>query len=357
MHLTPDVRKTVFWQVDKNCPAPEIIRQAGLILRRGGLVAFPTETVYGLGANALDGAAVEGIFAAKGRPRDNPLIVHIADIETVYQYALSVPEKARLLMEKFWPGPLTVILPGNGKIPEPVTAGLPSLAFRMPDHPVALALIREAGVPVAAPSANLSGRPSPTTADHVYADLKGRIDAILDGGPAGMGVESTVLDMTGDVPVILRPGGATPEEIGKVAGPVALDRSLLKDGKAPGRPRSPGMKYRHYAPSAPLVLVEGDAARVVPEIKRLAAEYARRGERVGVLCRHGNQGQYNGVLAIPAGVDADHASVAAALYDALRRFEGTGVDVILAEGVDPRGLGLAVANRLRRAAGRIIKVE
>lgn len=348
---------TVLWQVDKNCPAPEIVRQAGLILRRGGLVAFPTETVYGLGANALDGEAVEGIFTAKGRPRDNPLIVHIADIETVYEYALCVPEKARLLMERFWPGPLTVILPGRGRIPDPVTAGLSSLAFRMPDHPVALALIRAAGVPVAAPSANLSGRPSPTTAEHVYSDLNGRIDAILDGGPAGMGVESTVLDMTGDVPVILRPGGVTPEEIGKVAGKVALDRSLIRDGSAPRRPRSPGMKYRHYAPSAPLVLVEGDAARVVQEIKRLADEYTRRGERVGVLCRTGNRGEYNGVLAIPAGEATDQASVAAALYDALRRFEGTGVDVILAEGVDARGMGLAVANRLRRAAARIIKVE
>lgn len=321
-------------------------------------MAFPTETVYGLGANALDGRAVESIFAAKGRPRDNPLIVHISDIDMLFRYAGPVDGKARLLMNRFWPGPLTIVLPGNGRIPGEVSAGLESVAFRMPGHPVALALIREAGVPVAAPSANLSGRPSPTTADHVYSDLKGRIDAILDGGPAGMGVESTVLDMTRDVPVVLRPGGVTPEEIREVAGAVALDRSLSDTGEVPRKPRSPGMKYRHYAPSAPLVLVEGDPGRVVHEIKRLAEDYTSRGQRVGVLCRAGNRDQYGGVLAISAGMAFDHASVAAGLYDALRRFEGTGVDVILAEGVDPGGLGLAVANRLRRAAGgRIIKVD
>lgn len=356
--VVPDVKPTVFWQVDGNSPDPEIIRQAGLILRRGGLVAFPTETVYGLGANALDSAAVDGIYTAKGRPGDNPLIVHIADEAMVYCYALTVPEKARLLIKKFWPGPLTIILQGNGKIPGGVTGDLDTVAFRMPNHPVALALIREAGVPVAAPSANLSGRPSPTTAEHVCSDLQGRIDAILDGGPSGMGVESTVLDLTGDVPVILRPGGVTPEEIREAVGSVALDRSLLKAGKGPQRPRSPGMKYRHYAPSAPLVLVEGDEAGVVREIKRLASNYSGEGKKVGVLCRAGNQGQYKGLLAIPAGRASDQASVAAVLYDALRRFEGSGVDIILAEGVDPTGIGLAVANRLRRASGgRIIKLK
>ncbi len=355
--MAPDAKQTVFWRVDKNCPDPEVIRQAGHILRRGGLVAFPTETVYGLGANALDGRAVESIFTAKGRPRDNPLIVHIADTGMVYRYTRSVPERALLLMRRFWPGPLTLVLPGNGRIPREVSAGLDSLAFRMPDHPVALALIREAGVPLAAPSANLSGRPSPTTARHVYSDLNGRIDAILDGGPAGMGVESTVLDVTGDVPVVLRPGGVTPDQIRETAGAVVLDGSLSLAGPPPRRPRSPGMKYRHYAPAAPLVLVEGDGVRVVEEIKRLAADYARRGKKVGVLCRAGNRDKYAGVLAVPAGGACDHASVAAVLYDALRRFEGTGVDVILAEGVQPEGLGLAVANRLRRAAGRIIKVD
>jgi L-threonylcarbamoyladenylate synthase len=359
LQVTLHSKDTILWQVDKDCPDPEIIRQAGLILRQGGLVAFPTETVYGLGANALDEKAVKSIFAAKGRPGDNPMIVHVADTGAVYRYTRFLPEKARLLMETFWPGPLTVILPGNGTIPETVSAGLATLAFRMPDHPVALALIREAGLPVAAPSANISGRPSPTAAGHVYSDLRGRIDAIVDGGPAGMGVESTVLDVTGEVPVILRPGGVTPEDIRRVAGAVALDGSLESGrGISPQNPRSPGMKYRHYAPSVPLVLVEGQPLRVVREIRRLAGEYARQGKKVGVLCRHGHQREYDGLLAIPAGLADDHSSVAAGLYSALRGFEGTGVDIILAEGIDASGIGLAVANRLRRASGgNIIRVD
>ncbi|MFZ5649204.1 MAG: L-threonylcarbamoyladenylate synthase [Bacillota bacterium] len=356
--MDPVCKNTYLWQVDEESPDPETIRQAGLILRRGGLVAFPTETVYGLGANALDAEAVKSVFTAKGRPQDNPLIVHVADIETVYEYTGCVPQKARSLMEKFWPGPLTLILAGNGKITGPVSAGLPTLAFRMPDHPVALALIREAGVPVAAPSANVSGRPSPTTAEHVIYDLQGKIDAVLDGGSAGMGVESTVLDVTGRIPVILRPGGVTMEQISRVIGPVERDASLEAHGDIPSRPRSPGMKYRHYAPSAPLVLVEGSPSGVVLEIKRLAREYALQGKRVGVLCRWENCGQYQGVTTVTAGRYCDNASVAAELYDALRRFETTGVDIILAEGVEDRGIGMAVANRLRRAAGgRVIKVE
>jgi L-threonylcarbamoyladenylate synthase len=260
-------------------------------------------------------------------------------------------------MEKFWPGPLTLILPGNGRIPENVSGGLPDLAFRMPDHAVALALISQAGVPVAAPSANLSGRPSPTAAGHVLADLDGRVDVILDGGPAGMGVESTVLDMTGEVPLILRPGGITRGRLRAVLGEVALDATLLNSGEMPLKPRSPGMKYRHYAPSAPLVLVEGASGRVIEEISRLAGEYTRRGERVGVLCRAGHQAYYPGLFTVAAGVEDDPASVAAGLYAGLRLFEGTGVDIILAEGVEARGMGLAVANRLRRAAGgNIIRV-
>lgn len=350
-------KKTIYWKVDAICPDPEIIRQAGLILRSGGLVAFPTETVYGLGASALDGAAVERIFTAKGRPQDNPLIVHVAGMAPVYEYTSSVSGKARLLMEEFWPGPLTLILPGNGKIPGNVAGGLPDLAFRMPNHAVALALISEAGVPVAAPSANLSGRPSPTAAEHVLADLEGRIDVILDAGPAGVGVESTVLDITGDIPVILRPGGVTRSQLRAVVGEVDLDGSLLNSVETPLRPRSPGMKYRHYAPSAPLVLVEGDLNRVIGEIGRLAGEYAGQGQKVGILCRDGHQDYYSGYVTVPAGANGDPASVAAGLYAALRFFEGTGVDIILAEGVEARGLGLAVANRLRRAAGgNVIRV-
>ncbi|KJS68513.1 MAG: tRNA threonylcarbamoyladenosine biosynthesis protein [Peptococcaceae bacterium BICA1-7] len=344
-----DDQKTFFWKVDAICPDPEIIRQAGLILRRGGLVAFPTETVYGLGANALDVSAVERIFTAKGRPQDNPLIVHVSGIAPVYEYTFAIPQKARLLMEKFWPGPLTLILRGNGRIPGMVSGGLPDVAFRMPDHAVALALIQEAGVPVAAPSANLSGRPSTTTAGHVLADMDGRIEAILDGGASGMGVESTVLDMTGDIPVVLRPGGITPSQIRTVTGAVTLDKTLLDNVATPTRPRSPGMKYRHYAPSAPLVLVEGSPDMIVREIIKLAGYYAHMGKKVGILCRDGHQDHYP-YLTIVAGGE-DPASVAVLLFSALRLFEGTGVDIILAEGVEARGMGLAVANRLRRAAG------
>ncbi len=349
-------KKTVLWRVDKKNPDPVIIKEAASIINRGGLVAFPTETVYGLGANGLDGKAVGNIFAAKGRPRDNPLILHVSDIDMVYRYAGSVSKKALMLMEEFWPGPLTVVLPGSSKVPREVSAGLDSLAFRMPDHPVALALIREAGVPVAAPSANISGKPSPTTAEHTYQDLKGKIDAVLDGGQSGMGVESTVLDLTSKVPVILRPGGVTLEDIKELGCDVVLDPSLVNYEEKVDKPRSPGMKYRHYAPSSPLILVEGAGEQVIREILKLASNYAAQGKKVGVLCRDGNRENYTGILTITAGTAWDHASVAVALYNALRSFDDTGVDIILAEGVEPVGLGLAVANRLRRAATKIINV-
>jgi L-threonylcarbamoyladenylate synthase len=352
----PDLQ-TLFWPVDKNSPEPEIIKAAATILVNGGLVAFPTETVYGLGANALDGRAVKKIFAAKGRPGDNPLILHVSDPEMVCSYAGEVSHRALALMKKFWPGPLTLVLPGSSKIPEEVSAGLDTLAFRMPDHPVALALIREGGVPVAAPSANLSGKPSPTNAEHTYSDLKGKIEAVLDGGPSGMGVESTVLDLTREVPVILRPGGVTLEQLKAVLGQVELDSSLVNPGAAIEQPRSPGMKYRHYAPEAPVILVEGAEEKVTAEIKRLLEQYGKEGKIVGVLCREGNQDCYPGSVSIPAGSYRDFPSVAATLYNALRQFDQTQVEIILAEGVEPSGLGLAVANRLRRAAKKIVSLS
>lgn len=347
---------TKYWEVNAENPEPEVIRQAGLILRHGGLVAFPTETVYGLGANALDEGAVEKIFRAKGRPGDNPLIIHVAELDAVMELAREVPGPAGDLMNKFWPGPLTIILNGKGLAAPRVSAGLNTLAFRMPDHPVALALIRESGVPVAAPSANLSGRPSPTTAGHVRTDLEGRIDVILDAGPAGLGVESTVLDLTGAVPVVLRPGGITPEQVKEVTGGVMVDPSLEPGGEPVEKPRSPGMKYRHYAPAAPLVLVEGRPHKIPEQIRELLAGFLQRGVRVGVICREENKKLYPGAAVIAAGTGADPGSVAAALYGALRRMDELGVEVILAEGVEPRGMGLAVANRLRRAAEKIINL-
>ncbi|SHF06053.1 translation factor SUA5 [Desulfofundulus australicus DSM 11792] len=341
--------RTAYWQVDPVEPRSEIIDRAGMILRRGGLVAFPTETVYGLGASALDGRAVRRIFEVKGRPPDNPLIVHVAGREMLRPLVRSWPATAEKLMAAFWPGPLTLVLPAAPGVPREVTAGLDTVGIRMPAHPVALALIASAGIPVAAPSANLSGRPSPTTAGHVLQDLNGRIDAILDAGPAGVGVESTVLDLVADVPVILRPGGITPEELEKVIGKVKVDPGA--DGGDVSRPRSPGMKYRHYAPRVPLVLVEGEPERVAARLKELADNYRALGRRVGILATAETAGKLNGGQVVVAGSRQNPAAIASRLFAALRQLEGRGVDVILAEGIEPRGLGLAVMNRLRRAAG------
>ena len=346
------------WKVDPLRPDSEAIQKAALILRTGGLVAFPTETVYGLGANAFDREALAGIFRVKGRPQDNPLIVHVADPKTVFQLAAEVPQKALILMETFWPGPLTIILPKNPLIPDEVSAGLNSVALRMPAHPVALELIREAGIPVAAPSANLSGRPSPTTAGHVLKDLGDLIDAVLDGGPADLGLESTVVDLTASVPAILRPGGVTLEEISRVIGELQLDSLLAQEHDFNTAPvRSPGMKYKHYAPEAPLFIIEGEPLKVARRLGELICRYQDEGKKVGVLVYEENAGLYGCGEVIIAGRRREPSEIAARLYSALRHFDELGVDVILAEGVEPKGLGLAIMNRLYRAAGgRVIRV-
>lgn len=348
-------KDTLFLKVDPERPDKEIIGQAGLILRKGGLVAFPTETVYGLGASALDSRAVAGIFQAKGRPQDNPLIVHVADYAAVEKLASTVPPGARKLMKAYWPGPLTLVLPGGRNVCPEVAAGLDTVAVRMPAHPVALDLIKAAGVPVAAPSANLSGRPSPTTARHVRSDLDGKIDAILDGGAAGMGVESTVVDMTGDTPVVLRPGGVTPQDLERVVGAVSLDPAVDVAGVPEAeKPRSPGMKYKHYAPLAPVILVEGEPQRVAGQIRQLADKHTAEGRRVGILACSGTREIYPRGELLLAAQRGEPLSAAKNLYDLLRRFDEMGVDIILAEGVEPKGVGLAVMNRLRRAAGNNI---
>lgn len=344
-------------KVDPLNPDPEVIEEAARILLRGGLVAFPTETVYGLGANALDAKAVAGIFEAKGRPPDNPLILHVACRGQVNSLTESFPGPAKMLMNVFWPGPLTLVLPVGRTVPDEVTAGLPTVAVRMPDHPVALALIRAAGVPVAAPSANISGRPSPTTAEHVLQDLDGRIEAVLDGGPTGVGVESTVVDLTTPVPLILRPGGVAPEELREVLGAVEVE-SVSKAGSFSGeKPRSPGMKYAHYAPRAPLLLVEGRPETVAAKIIELAGEQQAMGKRVGILSYAGSQDFSSVGEVVLAGYRDKPETVAAELYAALRRFNEMGVDLILAEGLEENGVGLAVMNRLRKAAGnRVLRV-
>lgn len=344
-------------RVDPCCPDPAMIAEAALVLRRGGLVAFPTETVYGLGVSALDGPAVARLFAAKGRPADNPLIIHIAERDIVFQLAGWVPEEARLLMDTFWPGPLTLVLPGGKGVPAGVTGGLDTIAIRMPNHPVALALIRAAELPVAAPSANISGRPSPTTAEHVLSDLAGRIEVVLDSGPTGLGVESTVLDLTTPVPLILRPGGVTLEDLQDVLETVEVHPAARSGFAENGEARSPGMKYTHYAPRAPLILVEGRPESVAAKIIALARQCRAQGRRVGILSCTGRGEFYGEGEVLEAGSREDPTTVAAELYAALRRFDELAVDVILAEGIKDEGIGLAVMNRLRKAAGhRLLRV-
>lgn len=357
--------KTEVLPIDPLTPAAEFIRRAAEVLRRGGTVAFPTETVYGLGANAWDAAAVRRIFIAKGRPSDNPLIVHVAHRRGVEEVVRAVPPEAEELMRSFWPGPLTLVLPRHPAVPDAVTGGLETVGVRMPAHPVALAFIEAAGVPVAAPSANRSGRPSPTEAGHVLEDLDGRIDLVLDAGPTGVGVESTVLDLTCRPPVLLRPGGVTLEELRSVLGEVAVGGPA----GAAEQPRSPGMKYAHYAPRAPMVVVEGPVSpsALAQAVWVLATEEAKAGRRVGILATAETAPFYQQMAStrLPAGTFSPLvlvvgersrlATVAAGLFATLRRFDASGVDAIVAEGVPEEGIGLAIMNRLRKAAGYRIR--
>jgi len=357
--MARDRLPTGFLVVDPRNPEKDPIQRAGAILLAGGLVAFPTETVYGLGANALDERAVARIFEAKGRPADNPLIVHLDSVAGLSRYFKRIPERVGLLAAHFWPGPLTLVLKDEYGFSSLITGGLGTVAVRVPAHPVALALLRTSGTPVAAPSANVSGRPSPTTAAHVLDDLDGRIDLVLDGGPAGLGVESTVLDLTGERPVLLRPGGITPRQLEALLGPVKLDPAV--NGMAGNEPpRSPGMKYTHYAPRARVLLFDGaDSAGMAGKILAEAERLTARGQRVGILACRDNESKYQdrGYAVIAAGWRDDPAALAVALYESLRRFDRMPVDVILAEGVPARGLGLAVMNRLLRAAGgNVVKI-
>lgn len=329
------------------------------MIRKGGLVAFPTETVYGLGADAFNSKAVRRLFKAKKRPLDNPPIVHVADSKNVYQLAKEVPPPAQSLMEQFWPGPLTLILKRSDLVPDVTVAGLDTIAVRMPRHKVALALIRESGCPVAAPSANLAGKPSPTSAEHVLADLDGRVDAVLDAGPTVVGVESTVLDMTVDPPEVLRPGGTSYELLKSFLGKVKLnpiavaDRPLLLENV-----RSPGLKHKHYAPDAEVVVVEGRLPEVVAKVNELARFYEFRGCKVGVLCTDETMREYKADVVKSLGSRDDLANVARNLFRLLREFDIAKVDIVIAEAVPVEGLGLAVMNRLRKAAGyKIIRAQ
>jgi L-threonylcarbamoyladenylate synthase len=350
--------KTTVWRVDGVSPDSAIIQKAAEIIRNGGLVAFPTETVYGLGAGALNAEAVSALFEAKKRPLDNPPIVHVSDVAVVYRLAKTVSSEAKALMKRFWPGPLTLILERSSVVPDVTVAGLETIAVRMPRHNVALALIKESGCPIAAPSANLAGRPSPTSANHVLADLDGRIDAILDAGSTSVGVESTVLDLTVNPPEVLRPGGTPYEVLVEFLGWVELDPAAVADRALPvEKARSPGIKHRHYSPNAEVIVVEGELAAVVDKIDELTESYREEGKRLGVLCTDETIGRYASVDVLKSlGSREDLAGVARNLFRLLREFDEEGVDLIIAEGVSSEGLGLAVMNRLRKAAGyKIIK--
>ena len=323
----------------------ESIAQAADILRRGGLLAIPTETVYGLGANGLDETAVLHIFEAKGRPQDNPLILHIPDASWLTRYCEDVPETAYRLAERFWPGPLTMILKKKPCVPLRTTGGLETVGMRCPDHAVTRAIIEKAGVPVAAPSANTSGRPSCTTAEHVREDMWGKIDGIVDGGPCEVGVESTIIDLTVTPPQLLRPGGLPLESLIDALGEVTVDKAVTQKMNDGEKPRAPGMKYRHYAPKAPVTVVTGGA--------KASARYllTHAGEKSGIICFDEFTRLFDGHIVHPLGASDDKRAQAQHVFDALRTFDETNVGEIWAQCPDSKGLGLAIGNRLKKAAG------
>ena len=320
------------------------------VLLSGGLVAFPTETVYGLGGNALDATAAQKIYAAKGRPSDNPLIVHVGRKEDVLPLVREIPENAEALMDAFWPGPLTIILPKSGLVPMETTGGLQTVALRMPSHPFANAMLKASGCPVAAPSANRSGRPSTTRFTHVVEDLYGRVDLLIDAGDVPIGVESTIIDLTGEAPTLLRPGKITIEELSSVIGPVLSDPAVLSENiiahtAEAARPKAPGMKYRHYAPKASMWIVSGTPKEVAKAISELADEHS------GILTAEEHQGLYTKGQILSVGSLRDPESIAHNLFARLRDFDAMGVDRIFSEDFSEADIGTAIMNRLLKAAG------
>lgn len=342
--------KTYVEKIDKNCIEKKKIESAACIIREGGLVAFPTETVYGLGADALNPEASRKIYEAKGRPSDNPLIVHIADFEDLDQITCNIPGNARLLAERFWPGPLTMIFEKSSRVPLETTGGLSTVAVRMPNHPIALALIRESKRFIAAPSANTSGKPSPTMAEHVYLDMEGRIPMILDGGPVGIGIESTIVDFSEEIPTILRPGYITQEMIRAVIGEVRMDPGL--SGSDPAlHPKAPGMKYRHYAPKAEMILVKGQETAVIERIRMLVKEAEKQGKKAGIIATDETCGKYREGIVKSIGTRKKEETIAQHLYGILREFDELNVDIIYSESFSTAGIGQAIMNRMLKAAG------
>ena len=342
--------ETLIEKIDKHNIDEQIMEKAGDILKNGGLVAFPTETVYGLGANALDEEAARKTYEAKGRPCDNPLIVHIADVEALDAIVDNVSEKARKVIDKFWPGPLTLVFNKTDKVPLGTTGGLETVAVRMPVDEIALSLIRAGGGYISAPSANTSGRPSPTSAMHVADDLNGKIDMIIDGGSVDIGVESSILDMTVEPPMILRPGAVTKEMLEEVIGEVAVDETLLHESSEEA-PKAPGMKYRHYAPKAQLMIVEGEMLEVVKAIRQIAYEQTRLGYQVGIIATNETVDFYTTGVVKNIGTRSNESSIAKNLYKVLREFDEEEVSYIYSEAFTDEGIGNAIMNRLDKAAG------
>lgn len=332
---------------------PAELNGAGEIIKAGGLVAFPTETVYGLGGDGLNPESSKKIYEAKGRPSDNPLIIHISDMKDLYTITTGVTDAALKLAEAFWPGPLTMILNKSSVVPYETTGGLDTVAVRMPDNKIALEFIKASGGFVAAPSANLSGRPSPTEAGHVLDDMKGRIDMIIDGGSSTIGLESTIVDLTEEVPVILRPGYISMKSLSRVVGDVVYDPAIL-DADSGQAPRAPGMKYRHYAPKGDLSIVKGEKEKVIEYIRKQTEEALKEGDRVGIIATEETYLNYNATVVQNIGSRDDEATIARRLYAVLRDFDLENVNRIYSEEFDTPNMGQAIMNRLMKAAGHHI---
>ena len=342
--------------MDEKSMDKEHIKMAGEVIRLGGLVVFPTETVYGLGANALDVNAVNKIFTAKGRPQDNPLIVHVAH-KNIDNYVVGIPDVASTLIDRFWPGPLTIILTKASCIPDVTSAGLQSVGIRMPDNAIALSLIEAAGVPIAAPSANISGKPSPTNVARCIEDLNGKVDYIIGGDKSKIGLESTIIDCTIYPPCVLRPGGITLEQLKEVDENIYIDPYVMKKSELNITPKAPGMKYRHYAPKAPVKIIEGDLQKTIVKINEMVQNYKEEHKIIGIMATTETFDFYKNELIVSLGSRSDLNDIAKNLFEALRFLDDRQVDLILCEGFEEIGVGIAIMNRLRKSAGHdIIKV-
>ena len=345
---------TIIEKVDPAHIDTDVMEQAGKLIAEGELVAFPTETVYGLGGDALVPDASRRIYAAKGRPSDNPLIVHIADFDDMKRVAREVPEQAKKLADAFWPGPLTMIVWKSDAVPEATTGGMQTVAVRMPNHPVALELIRRSGCLIAAPSANTSGRPSPTEAQHVAEDLSGKIAMILDGGPVGIGIESTIIDLTEEKPMILRPGYITPEMLSEVLQEeVVIDPGIIAADDT-RKPKAPGMKYKHYAPKAEMIIVDGAQDAVIHKINELTAAKRAEGKKVAVIATDETKDRYDAQVILSMGKRADEDAIAQHLYKILRECDELDVGEIYSECFQTPRIGQAIMNRLLKAAGHTV---